>query len=145
MVIVNTSVWIDYLGGVTNEHTSWLDRQLTRQRPGLTDLILCEVLQGIHDKAAFIQVRHDLSSFSIFTTGGKKLVNSKCAALDREVGRNVLRECRSRPSGGGSQGTPGSTDPMQVAGTRQEYSPGCDRPQPSRSRHGCIPAAPAAV
>src|SRR6266576_715802 len=30
--------------------------------------------------------------------------NCKCAALEREVGRSVLRECRSRPSGGGFQG-----------------------------------------
>lgn len=73
MVIVDTSVWIDYLGGITNQHTSWLDRQLTRQRLGLTDLIFCEVLQGIRDNAAFTRVRHDLSSFRIFTTGGKDL------------------------------------------------------------------------
>jgi len=30
--------------------------------------------------------------------------NCKCAALEREVGRSVLRERRSRPSGGGFQG-----------------------------------------
>ena len=76
MVIVDTSVWIDYLAGATNEHTAWLDRQLTRQRLGLTDLIFCEVLQGIRDDAAFTQVRRDLSSFRIFTTGGKDLAVS---------------------------------------------------------------------
>ena len=76
MVIVDTSVWIDYLGGITNQHTSWLDRQLTRQRLGLTDLIFCEVLQGIRDHAAFTRVRRDLSNFRIFTTGGKDLAGA---------------------------------------------------------------------
>ena len=42
MVIVDTTVWIDYLGGITNAQASWLDRELDRQRLGLTDLILCE-------------------------------------------------------------------------------------------------------
>jgi len=32
MVIVDATVWIDYLGGTTNPCTSWLNRELTRQR-----------------------------------------------------------------------------------------------------------------
>ena len=47
MTVVDTTVWIDYLGGTVNPHTDWLDRELNQQRLGLTDLILCEVLQGI--------------------------------------------------------------------------------------------------
>jgi predicted nucleic acid-binding protein len=73
MVIVDTTVWIDYLGGTTNEHTIWLDRQLDRQRLGLTDLILCEVLQGIREEAVFTQVRQDLVKFRVFNTGGEDL------------------------------------------------------------------------
>ena len=70
MVIVDTTVWIDYLGGSTNAETSWLDRKLNRQRLGLTDLILCEVLQGIREDTTFIQVRRDLSKFHLFGTAG---------------------------------------------------------------------------
>jgi len=70
MVIVDTTVWIDYLGGITNGQTSWLDREMNRQRLGLTDLILCEVLQGVRDDVAFTQVRQDLSKFQVFDTGG---------------------------------------------------------------------------
>ena len=73
MVIVDTTVWIDYLGGTTTPHTSWLNRELTRQRLGLTDLILCEVLQGIRDDAVFTQVHHDLLRFQVFSTGGVDL------------------------------------------------------------------------
>ena len=46
MVIVDTSVWIDYLRGLPNAETDYLDREAGRQRFGLTDLILCETLQG---------------------------------------------------------------------------------------------------
>ena len=73
MVIVDRTVWIDYLGTTTNPHTSWLNRELTRQRLGLTDLILCEVLKGIRDDAAFKQVHHDLLRFHVFSTGGVDL------------------------------------------------------------------------
>jgi hypothetical protein len=73
MVIVDTTVWIDYLGGISNQETSWLDREMSRQRLGLTDLTLCEILQRLRDDAAFLQVRQDLSRFQIFTTGGVDL------------------------------------------------------------------------
>ena len=80
MVIVDRTVWIDYLGGTTNPHTSWLNRELTRQRMGLTDLILCEVLQGIRDDAAFAQVHYDLLRFHMFSTGGVDLAAASPAA-----------------------------------------------------------------
>ncbi len=73
MVIVDTTVWINYLRGMANDHTRWLDRELRRQRLGLTDLILCEVLQGTWGDAAFTQVRRDLSKFRVFDTGGADL------------------------------------------------------------------------
>jgi len=73
MVIVDTTVWIDYVGGVTSPHTSWLDRELTRQRLGLTDLILCEILQGIRDDATFTQAHQDFAKFQVFSTGGVDL------------------------------------------------------------------------
>ena len=70
MVIVDTTVWIDYLGGISNPHTSWLNRELTQQRLGLTDLILCQILQGIRDDPVFTRVRNDLLKFQVFSTGG---------------------------------------------------------------------------
>jgi predicted nucleic acid-binding protein len=73
VTIVDTTVWIDYFGGTVNPHTDWLDRQLERQRLGLTDIILCEVLQGIRDEPAFRRVRRELSRFALFQTGGEEL------------------------------------------------------------------------
>jgi predicted nucleic acid-binding protein len=73
MVIVDTTVWIDYLRGAENAETLWLDRELQRQRLGLTDLILGEVLQGIRGQSAFARVRADLLKFQVFATGGSGL------------------------------------------------------------------------
>jgi len=73
VVIVDTTVWIDYLRGTDNPETRWLDRELQRQRLGLTDLILCEVLQGIREQSAFARVRADLLKFQVFDTGGSGL------------------------------------------------------------------------
>jgi predicted nucleic acid-binding protein len=73
MVIIDTTVWVDYLRGAENPETRWLERELQRQRLGLADLILCEVLQGIPDSALFEQVRDDLLKFHVFETGGTDL------------------------------------------------------------------------
>jgi len=72
MVIVDTTVWIDYLRGRDNPETRWLERELQQQPLGLTDLTLCEVLQGTHDPA-FPQVRDDLLKFHVFSTGGTEI------------------------------------------------------------------------
>lgn len=73
MVIVDTTVWIDYLTGAVNAETGWLDREIDRQRLGLTDIILCEILQGIRDDASFGRVLRELNRFELFQTGGRGL------------------------------------------------------------------------
>ncbi|MBI5565681.1 MAG: PIN domain nuclease [Chloroflexi bacterium] len=70
MVIVDTTVWIDYLNGFDTPYTVWLDAELARRRLGLTDLILCEVLQGLPDERQAKAVRRELARFAIFETGG---------------------------------------------------------------------------
>jgi predicted nucleic acid-binding protein len=70
MVIVDTTVWIDYLGGILNAETLWLYHEMPLQRLGLTDMILCEVLQGIRESREFQQIRDQLLTFEIFPTGG---------------------------------------------------------------------------
>ncbi len=73
MVIVDTSVWIDYLRGVPSPHVDWLETEMDRQRLGLTDLILCEVLQGITDDKQFAEIRRELLKFEVFNMGGAQL------------------------------------------------------------------------
>lgn len=73
MVIIDTTVWIDYLNGLQTPQVDWLDVELDRQRLGLTGLILCEILQGVRDERQATEVQHDLSRFEIFDTGGVEL------------------------------------------------------------------------
>jgi len=73
MVIVDTTVWIDYLRGLRNKETDYLDRELGLQRFGLTDLILWETLQGIGDENTFTRVLRQLRKFEVFETGGEEL------------------------------------------------------------------------
>jgi len=73
VVIVDTTVWIDYLRGTENPETRWLDRELLRHRLGMTDLILCEVLRGLREQNAFERVRAELLRFQVFQTGGIEL------------------------------------------------------------------------
>jgi predicted nucleic acid-binding protein len=73
VIIVDTTVWIDYLCGAANPHTEWIERELSQRPLGLTDLILCEILQGIRDESTFKQVRRELSKFVFFRTGGEEL------------------------------------------------------------------------
>lgn len=67
--IVDTTVWIDYFRGNDNPETRWLDRELQRQPLGLTDLNLCEILQGVPD-SMFAQIQTDLLNFHVFESGG---------------------------------------------------------------------------
>jgi predicted nucleic acid-binding protein len=73
VVIVDTTVWVDYLRGVANAETEWLNRELSVRRIGLTDLILCEVLQGIRDDVSFSRVLRELTGCEVFETGGADL------------------------------------------------------------------------
>ena len=73
MVIVDTTVWIDFLGGHPTAEAAWLDRELTRQRLGLTDLILCEILQGIPTEGEAARTLKELRRFAVFANGGVEL------------------------------------------------------------------------
>jgi predicted nucleic acid-binding protein len=47
VLIVDTPVWVDYLNGISTPHTEWLERIIDQSRVGLSDVSLCEILQGI--------------------------------------------------------------------------------------------------
>ena len=87
MVIVDTTVWVDYFHGVDNSETQWLDTELDRERIGLTDIILCEVLQGVRDDVVAKAVERSLLKLEVFELGG--------IALAREAAHNY-RALRSR-------------------------------------------------
>jgi len=51
MILVDTSVWIDYFNGHATPHTDYLDTALTDSIVAIGDVILLEILQGFrHDQ-----------------------------------------------------------------------------------------------
>ena len=73
MVIVDTSVWFDYFAGESNAETGWLDVEMGKQRLGVTDLILCEILQGIHSDREFRVLKGAMLKYEVFATGGREM------------------------------------------------------------------------
>lgn len=73
MVIVDSTVWIDFLGDRETPQTNWLSSAMADRPLGLLDLILWEVLQGIRDEKVVGSVSHELQKYEIFSTGGVEL------------------------------------------------------------------------
>lgn len=73
MVIVDTSVWVDYFNGRENPETHWLELQVDRQRLGLTTIILSEILQGLADEKTAALVEAEMLQFQIFEASSRAL------------------------------------------------------------------------
>ena len=54
MILVDSSVWIDYFKGTVTAQTEKLDGLLGREPLAIGDLMLTEVLQGFVDQVADI-------------------------------------------------------------------------------------------
>jgi hypothetical protein len=73
VVIVDSSVWIDYLNDKANPQTYWLEFAIGNKTIGLSSLILCEVLQGIRDHEEALRTLDKFMEFPIFETGSVSL------------------------------------------------------------------------
>ena len=73
MILVDTTVWIDYFRGKGTAQTEWLDRSLGVTRVAICDLILCELLQGTASDAEFAEVLAKMSACDLLSTGGRDL------------------------------------------------------------------------
>lgn len=73
MIIVDSSVWIDYFNGRDSAETNTLDRLLGMERLAIGDLILTEVLQGFRSDADYWAARQALTSLTVFTMLGMEL------------------------------------------------------------------------
>jgi len=70
MILVDSSVWIDYFRGVKSPHAERLDSLLRVQPVSIGDLILAEVLQGCSTEAEFNRVKRVLLSLDVVELGG---------------------------------------------------------------------------
>jgi predicted nucleic acid-binding protein len=63
MLVVDSTVWIDYFNGVVSRQTDHLHRMADQTPILVGDLILAEVLQGFRDDADFEEARQALGKF----------------------------------------------------------------------------------
>ena len=66
LVIVDSSVWIDYFSQLSTPHTDRLDNLLLSHEVGITDVILLEVLQGFREDKAYALAASLLSELTCF-------------------------------------------------------------------------------
>lgn len=66
MILVDSSVWIDYFNGKDTPQTSKLDKLLGVELLGIGDIILTEVLQGFRTDADYRTAKKMLTSLTIF-------------------------------------------------------------------------------
>lgn len=73
MILVDSSVWIDFFRGTATPQVELLDSLLDRQRLAVGDLIVTEVLQGFRGEREFEQARKTLDAFTLVELGGKEV------------------------------------------------------------------------
>lgn len=70
MILVDSSVWIDYFRGTATRQTDTLDRLLGAEPLAIGDLILTDVLQGFVTDKEFNAARRMLGRLDLVTLGG---------------------------------------------------------------------------
>jgi predicted nucleic acid-binding protein len=66
VIVVDTSVWIDYFVGSDEPHVQELDRLIEEDAGiALTDVVLTEVLQGIRSDRDMARVEEGLAPFDV--------------------------------------------------------------------------------
>jgi predicted nucleic acid-binding protein len=72
MILVDSSVWIDYFNGVDNPYTVKLDALLGVELIAIGDIILTEILQGFQNDKDFKTAKAVLLSLTVFDMLGQQ-------------------------------------------------------------------------
>jgi predicted nucleic acid-binding protein len=73
LILVDSSVWIDYFNGTVTAQTEQLDSLLGSEPLAIGDLILTEVMQGFVGERDFNQARKLLTSLTVVELGGQEI------------------------------------------------------------------------
>lgn len=73
MILVDSSVWIDYFRGTVTAQTDRLDVLLGSEPLATGDLMLAEMLQGFDDNRDFDQARRLLDTLDVVVIGGREI------------------------------------------------------------------------
>jgi predicted nucleic acid-binding protein len=72
MIVVDTSVWIDYLRGTSTPQSDCLNSLLGNRLIGVGDIILAEVLQGLRRQRDYEATKRELLTFPLVLMGGRE-------------------------------------------------------------------------
>ena len=78
MILVDTSVWIDYFNGNDDKYTDALDQALKEGVAAIGDLIFLEILQGFKDDKQYKQAKEKLSALEQYEMFGQAMA-LRCA------------------------------------------------------------------
>lgn len=73
MILVDSSVWIDYFQGLMTPQADLLDRLIDTEFVAIGDLMLLEVLQGFRHDKDFNKARGILTALPIIEIGGESV------------------------------------------------------------------------
>ena len=73
MILVDSSVWIDYFNGRKTDKTDWLDSAIGNKHIIVGDLILSEILQGFQSGDDFRTAKDLLLNFPFMEMLGQEL------------------------------------------------------------------------
>ncbi len=79
MILVDSSVWIDYFNGKKTSQTDWLDSALGNKPILIGDLILTEVLQGFQSENDFLKAKKLLLEFPFMEMVGQNMAIKSAA------------------------------------------------------------------
>ena len=71
MILVDSSVWIDYFRGTSTAQTDRLDQLLGTEPLVIGDIVLAEVLQGFANDRDFNQAHRLMTSLAVVDIGGQ--------------------------------------------------------------------------
>lgn len=89
MIVVDSSVWIDYFNGAATEQTELLHTLLGRELVVIGDLILTEVLQGFRSDRDFKKARQLLDTLTLKEMLGKRLAVKSAQNYRKLRGKGV--------------------------------------------------------
>jgi predicted nucleic acid-binding protein len=72
MILVDSSVWIDFFHGTDSHATDFLDKTLGTEPIAIGDLMLAEVLQGFRSRAEMLRARRSLLELSVVEIVGRE-------------------------------------------------------------------------
>jgi len=78
VILIDTSVWIDYFNGRENKVTNILDSALVDGTVAIGDIILLEILQGFRNDKDYNRAKTTLATLDLHDMFGQNMVG-KCA------------------------------------------------------------------